>query len=75
MNPTNLHAAQRKGARVNHQQAVEFARGVLPIIKGFQREGLSLRRMVERLNESRTATPRGGLWHVTSLRNVLSHAT
>jgi DNA invertase Pin-like site-specific DNA recombinase len=72
-NPTNLRKAQRKGAKANRDQAIEFARGVLPIINGFQREGMSLRRIVERLNESRTATPRGGRWHVTSLRNVLGH--
>ena len=47
------------GAQTNRAQAEAFAVGVLPIIKGFQREGLSLRGIVEKLNAGRRVSLRG----------------
>lgn len=73
-NPTNLAEAQRLGAEANRAQAEAFAGRVLPTIKALQKQGLSLRQLVEELNARRVPTARGGSWHVTSLRKVLARA-
>lgn len=73
-NPTNLAEAQRLGAEANRQQADEYAQRVLPTIQVLQKRGLSLRQLVQELNDRKVPTARGGGWHVTTLRKVLARA-
>lgn len=72
--PVKLKAAQLKGAKINQAEANRFAQSVLPTITALQQQGLSLRAMVAELNSKHVPTARGGEWHVTSLRNVMSRA-
>ena len=71
-NPTNLEEAQRKGAESNRANAEEFAARVVPVIQGLQREGMSLHQTAAELNARGVSTARGGRWHATTVRNVLS---
>ena len=73
-NPTNLQAAQAKGAETNKAEADKFAQSVMPLIRTFQDQGLSLRSIVAELNNRRIPTARGGEWHVTSVRNVIERS-
>ena len=72
--PVKLKKAQKLGAMTNKAEADRFAQSVLPTISTLKQQGLSLRAMVAELNNRNVPTARGGEWHVTSLRNVLSRA-
>jgi DNA invertase Pin-like site-specific DNA recombinase len=48
-----------------------FAARVKPVIERLQAEKLSLRCMAEKLNGMGIATPRGGKWTATAVRNVI----
>ncbi len=68
----NLGAIRGKGASVQREQADRAAASVLPVIRSIQAEGaVALRDIAEALNARRVPTPRGGLWHATSVRNIL----
>jgi DNA invertase Pin-like site-specific DNA recombinase len=71
-NTRNLRTAQKRGAAANKAAADSFAVSLAPVLHDLQRRGLSLRAMVAELNTRRVQTARGGEWHVTSLRSVLS---
>jgi len=74
-NPTNLEAAQRKGMESNMARADVFAESVLPIIHAFRGRGLSLRKIVNELNDRKIATARGGSWHLKTLQNILARSS
>jgi Recombinase len=45
---------------------------MMPHIEALQQQGLSLREMVQELNLRGVPAARGGRWHITTLRKVLS---
>jgi Recombinase len=57
-------------ADANHDAA-----NVIPIIREVQRAGAkTLRAIADALNARGISTPRGGLWHATSVKNALARA-
>lgn len=69
-----LQAAQR-GAAKGREQAVAFARNILPVIESIRSSGLStLAGIAQALNDRGVKTARGGAWYPTTVRNVLKHA-
>jgi DNA invertase Pin-like site-specific DNA recombinase len=73
-NNTNLDKAQKKGIKSNKRNAQHFAESVLPIISGLQKEGLSLRKIVDELNKQQIPTARGGQWYLVTIQNILKRA-
>ena len=64
--------AARKGAAVNVARADSHAVTVLPIIEQIRAGGASLRQIAAELNARGMKTARGGSWHATTVRNVLT---
>jgi recombinase len=52
-------------------KADERASRVLPIARELQAQGKSLRQIASELTQRHVATPRGGPWSATSVRNLL----
>lgn len=70
-----LSEARKQGVATIKAEAERRAVNLLPIIRDIQRAGsASLRDIAEALNARGVATPRGGTWHATSVRNVLTRA-
>lgn len=59
------------GARSNVLKADRHAANVLPVIQQVAARGASLRQIAAKLNELGLRTARGGLWHATTVRNLL----
>ena len=73
-NPNIEHARKRAIAAIKGE-AERAAGNVLPIINEVRRAGAtSLRQIAEALNSRGISTPRCGVWHATSVRNVLARA-
>ncbi len=77
-NPNGAAALRRAGkgnaagVAAVQAKAGEFAEDLRPVIESMQAEGLtSLGALAEALNVRGMKTPRGGLWHKTSVRNLL----
>jgi DNA invertase Pin-like site-specific DNA recombinase len=71
-NRTNLAEAQAKAAAVSHANAEAFARNVLPVVREIQQAGTTdMRGIAKALNVRGVRTPRGGVWHQSSVRNLL----
>jgi len=68
----DMAVAQRRGAQSNRIRAQSFAKRMVPHIEALQNQGLSLRQMVQKLNSRGVPAARGGRWHITTLRKVLS---
>lgn len=69
-----LRAGRGNGAGVVAVQAKAdaYAHDLRPVIASLQAEGVtSLGALAEALNGSNIKTPRGGLWHKTSVKNLL----
>lgn len=74
-NRTNLRDAQAKGVATNRKAADAFAANVLPILKQIQATGATTHRAVaQALNERGVRTARGGIWHDSTVRNLLARA-
>lgn len=80
-NPNGAAAIRRAGK--GNVAAVEsikgnadaFAHDLLPVIERLRSQGLaSLPQLASALNEGGFATPRGGKWHPSSVRNLLARA-
>ncbi|WP_441256756.1 recombinase family protein [Bradyrhizobium sp. 482_C4_N1_1] len=70
-----LHAARRSAVEAVKAEANKYAANVLPIIREAQKAGAtSLRAIADALNARGIATPRGGQWHATSVKNLLERA-
>src|SRR4051794_24074013 len=70
-NPRAAEAAVRAHA-ANRAAANQFAANVMPIVRDIQESGLtSLRDIAGALNARGVRTARGGLWHSTTVRNLL----
>jgi DNA invertase Pin-like site-specific DNA recombinase len=71
----NIEHARKRAIAVIKGEAERAADNILPIINEVRRAGAtSLRQIAEALNSRGISTPRGGLWHATSVRNVLARA-
>jgi DNA invertase Pin-like site-specific DNA recombinase len=77
-----LKAAKARGVRLGRHgaevlapqhraEAHQRARELQPIIAGLKSKGLSLAKIAGELNKRKVATPRGGRWDHSSVRNVL----
>jgi DNA invertase Pin-like site-specific DNA recombinase len=64
--------AARKGAAVNKARALAHAENVLPVIEQIRAGGASLRQIASELNARGIKTARGGKWHATTVRNILT---
>ena len=72
-NRTNLTEAQAMGAAANRKAAVDFAANVLPIIRQIEASGITgPRAIATALNARGVRTARGGEWHHSTVRNLLS---
>jgi DNA invertase Pin-like site-specific DNA recombinase len=78
-NPNGAKALRRAGK--GNQAALKAIKGaadrhaidLLPVIEELRREGReSLRQLASALNERHFRTPRGGVWHPTSVKNLLA---
>ncbi len=65
----------RHGAEVlapkYREEARQRAKQLGPVITELKGEGLSLAKMAAELNKRKVATPRGGRWDHSSVRNVV----
>ena len=59
------------GCLVMLEEARHRAKQLQPIIAELKGKGLSLAKMAGELNKRKVATPRGGRWDHSSVRNVL----
>lgn len=74
-NRTNLPDAQAKGVATNRKAADAFASNVLPIIRQIQTTGATTNRAIATaLNDRGVRTARGGLWHDSTVRNLLARS-
>jgi DNA invertase Pin-like site-specific DNA recombinase len=74
-NRTNLPDAQAKGVAANREAADTFAANVLPIVRQIQASGVTtLRTIAAALNNRGVRTARGGMWHDSTVRNLLARA-
>jgi hypothetical protein len=64
--------AAKKGAAVNKARAATYAANILPVIEQIRAEGASLRQIAAELNAREITTARGGKWHSTTVRNILT---
>jgi DNA invertase Pin-like site-specific DNA recombinase len=78
-NPNGAEALRRAargneaGLRVIVEKANSHAENLRPVIEALREEGLSsLGSIAEALNERGMMTPRGGLWHRSSVSNLLA---
>ena len=72
-NRTNLADASAKGADANRAAADAFAANVLPIVRQIEASGMKGHRAIAAaLNARGVRTARGGDWHATTVRNLLS---
>jgi DNA invertase Pin-like site-specific DNA recombinase len=74
-NRTNLPEASAKGRAASRAAADRFAANVLPVVRQLQEAGVTgLLGLAAALNERGVRTPRGGVWHASSVRNLLLRA-
>jgi DNA invertase Pin-like site-specific DNA recombinase len=72
----NLPAVAKKGAkasmRVRQQRAMDRARDLSVVVEELRRQGCtSLRQIADGLNEREIAAPRGGIWQVGQVANLM----
>lgn len=71
-NHKNLEEAQRKGHETSMRKADEFAEQVYPIIRLYRyQDGLSLRKVAERLNRIGLPTARACKWQVAQVSAII----
>ena len=64
--------AGRKGNKVQRSEANDFAKEILPLIDGIKASGLtSLKDIAQALNARGVTTKRGGVWHPSTVSNIL----
>lgn len=72
-NPRNMAEAAAKGRQAQRVAADQFAANVLPIIESIKAAGATtFDAIAKALNARGIRTARGGRWHSTSVRNLLS---
>jgi DNA invertase Pin-like site-specific DNA recombinase len=74
-NPTNLTQAGVYGRAVAVATADQFAEGVAPAIRSVRAQGaVTMRAMAASLNRMGIKSPRGGIWHPSSVANLFSRS-
>ena len=74
-NRTNLAEAQAMGTAATKAMADAFAANVLSVVRELQAAGVTATRAIaEALNTRGLRTARGGVWHHTTVRNLLARA-
>lgn len=68
----SLREATRNSVRTRQQAATAFAASMLPLLRGYQQQGYSLRAIAEDLNRKGVDTYRGGEWRASQLCRMLS---
>ncbi len=72
-NRINLPDAQAKGASANRAAADAFAANVLPIVRQIEAAGATTPRAIAAaLNARGIHTARGGVWHGSTVRNLMA---
>ena len=72
-NRTNLAEAAAKGSVMTRQQADAFAANLMPLIRQLQASGTrTVRALAAELNARGVRTARGGVWHPTTVQNLLT---
>jgi DNA invertase Pin-like site-specific DNA recombinase len=72
-NPRNLIEAGILGRRVQQNEALRFARNILPVIRSIQSSGAtSMVSIANELNIRNVRTARGRHWHSSSVSNVIA---
>jgi DNA invertase Pin-like site-specific DNA recombinase len=72
-NRTNLAEATAKGAAAGKANADAFAANVRPIIEAIRAAGVvTLQDVAKALNDRGIATARGGIWHASTVSNLLA---
>lgn len=71
-NQINLDEAQAKGRDSQKKRADDFAKSMKVTIQAFQKSGMTLQQIADELNAREINTARGGNWHTSTLRNVIS---
>ena len=67
----SLMKATRNSVAVRQQAAMVFAESMLPLLRGYQQQGYSLRAIADDLNRKGVATYRGGEWRASQLCRML----
>ena len=70
-NLDSLPIAQQLGADAMKAKADTFAQATLPIIKAYQRQGMTVRQIADELNRRGLETFRQGQWHASTVVNLL----
>ena len=74
-NPRNLAQAGALGRAALMKTAEDLAQRLVPALQAVRSEGANtLRSMAEALNRRGIKSPRGGIWHPSSVANLLSRA-
>jgi DNA invertase Pin-like site-specific DNA recombinase len=75
-NPTNILAAGSLGRSVQTATADEFVASLMPVIDAIRSTGAkTLDAITGALNQRGIRSARGGRWHVSSVRNLLTRAS
>ena len=75
-NPRNAAQAADLGRRVQTATADAFVASLMPVIRAIRNTGANtLEAMSRALNQRGIRSARGGKWHVSSVRNLLTRAT
>jgi DNA invertase Pin-like site-specific DNA recombinase len=74
-NPRNAKEAAALGRSVQSEEAERFAANVLPIVQSIQATGITgMVSIATALNNRGVRTARGGRWHVSTVRNLLTRS-
>jgi DNA invertase Pin-like site-specific DNA recombinase len=72
-NPRNLGEAGSLGQVAQQSEANRFASNIMPVIKSIQSAGTTgMVSIAQALNDRGIRTARGGRWHCSSVRNVMT---
>jgi DNA invertase Pin-like site-specific DNA recombinase len=75
-NPSNLGVAGSLGRAVQSQVADEFATSLMPLLQAIRNAGTNtLSEIAAGLNDRGIRSARGGIWHRSSVRNLLARRT
>ena len=67
-----VKAASDKANAVNRRRAAQFAVNVLPIIRAIEASGvIGYSAIARELNARGIPSARGGVWHATTVRNII----
>jgi DNA invertase Pin-like site-specific DNA recombinase len=67
----NLAVVSKRGGEATKANAAAFALNLKAQLKGLQLQNLTLTQIAKELNNSNTATARGGQWTAKSVSNVI----